>query len=108
MSTKLVLAIFGSVGSYVAPLLGQAAVAHKGDAEFLKMAAEADMATTHIGKMAEDRATTHETKGFGKKLAQEHTSDYRDLSELATKIGESLPKGIDKQDNRQIAILEQR
>ncbi len=106
MYTKPILSILGGAAVCVAPLCAQTGAVTKRDAEFLKMAAEADMTTTHIGKMAEDRAATSEVKDFGKKLAQDHTSDYNKLCEFAAKTGESVPRAIDKQDDRQIAALD--
>jgi putative membrane protein len=105
MYTKTILSILSGAAICVVPLCAQTGAVSKGDAEFLKIAAEADMTTTHIGKMAEDRATADGVKDFGKKLAQDHTSDYNKLCEFAAKTGESVPKAIDKQDDREIAAL---
>lgn len=106
MFTKVIFSVLGAAAIAALPLCARAATLSKGDTEFLKMAAEADMTTTHIGKMAEDRAATSEIKDFGKKLAQDHTSDYGQISELAAKTGAEVPKGIDKLDDRHIASLD--
>ncbi len=106
MFTRMILSALGAAAVAAMPLSLRAADVSKGDAEFLKMAAEADMTTTHIGKMAEDRAATTEIKDFGKKLAQDHMSDYQQITELAAKTGAEVPKGIDKLDDRQIASLD--
>ncbi|MGA8594169.1 MAG: DUF4142 domain-containing protein [Bryobacteraceae bacterium] len=106
MFTRLVLSTLGVAAVVAIPLSVRAADVSKGDTEFLKMAAEADMTTTHIGKMAEDRAATTEIKDFGKKLAQDHTSDYQQITELAAKTGAEIPKGIDRLDDRRIASLD--
>ena len=105
MFTKAVLATLGVAAICAVPLCAQTAAVNKRDADFLKMAAEADMTTTHIGKMAEDQGATDGVKDFGKKLAQDHTSDYQQLGELATKTGATIPNGIDKTDDREINIL---
>jgi putative membrane protein len=83
----------------------QAASAPQDDHAFLKMAAEADMTSAHIGEMAETRAASNGVKEFGRKLVQDHTDDYRQVAELAAKLGDSIPKGIDSVDNRQITRL---
>jgi putative membrane protein len=106
MFTRMILSTLGAAAIAAMPLCARAADVSKTDAEFLKMAAEADMTTTHIGKMAEDRAATTEIKDYGKKLAQDHTSDYGQVAELAAKVGADVPKGIDKVDDRQIASLD--
>jgi putative membrane protein len=106
MYTKTILSILGGAAICVTPLCAQTGAVSKRDAEFLKVAAEADMTTTHIGKMAEDRAAANEVKDFGKKLAQDHTSDYKKLCEFAAKTGETVPRAIDKRDDREIAALD--
>jgi putative membrane protein len=107
MFTKLALSILGGAALCAAPSFAQAtAPAGKGDAEFLKMAAEADMTTTHIGRMAEERATADAVRDFSKKLVQDYTSDYNQVCELAAKTGNNVPKAIDKQDDREITTLD--
>ena len=88
----------------IAPLCAQSAGGH--DAEFLKMAAEADMTTAHLGQMAADRAADDKVKNLGKTLVQDETSDYEHLTQLASKTGQTIPKAIGHQDNRQIAQLD--
>jgi putative membrane protein len=78
----------------------------KSDAAFLAMAAEADMTMAHVGQMAEDRAAEGSVKDFGKTLAQDHTDDYHQLTELSSKTGDAIPKAIDKPNDREIAALD--
>jgi putative membrane protein len=80
--------------------------AKKSDEAFLSMAAEADMTIAHIGKEAEDRGANEKIKDFGKTLVQDHTSDYESLTELASKTGDAIPKGIDRADYRTAAAME--
>jgi putative membrane protein len=108
MFTRLLFSILGGAALCAAPSFAQSTAGAKGDAGFLKMAAEADMTTTHIGKMAEELAATNAAKDFGKKLAQDCTSDYNQISELAAKTGDNVPKAIDKQDDREITTLDKR
>jgi putative membrane protein len=108
MFTKVVLSALGVAAICAVLVRAQAATVSKRDADFLKMAAEADMTATHIGKVAEDRAVASGVKDLGRKLVQDHTSDYRQLTDLAAKISESVPKAIDKQDDREIANLNKR
>lgn len=93
-----------------------AMAAHKGkqdqavdihnDAAFLTMAAQADMTTAHIGEEAEDRAATAQVKDFAKTMVQDHKNDYTQLSELAGKLGETIPKSIDTRDVHTIMALD--
>ncbi len=76
------------------------------DAAFLAMAAQADMMTAHIGEEAEDRGATTGVKDFAKTLTQDHKSDYTTLSELANKLGETIPKSIDDRDVHAIQALD--
>ena len=84
---------------------GSAANTHS-DQEFLNIAAQADMTTVHLGKLAQEKSSAEGIKDFGKKLVQDHTHDYALLSELANKTGESIPKGIDAQNDREISHLD--
>lgn len=77
----------------------------KSDAAFLSMAAQADMTAAHLGKMAQDRGAENPVKDFGKTLVTDHTDDYHQLTELSNKIGEAIPKAIDKSNDHEIATL---
>jgi len=70
------------------------------DKAFLKFAAEANMTEAHIGKVAEDQSSNSAVKDFGQKLVQDHTKAYDELTAVANKTGENIPKGIDIARNR--------
>ena len=75
-----------------ATLLGVVAMAQSkdlsaGDKAFLKTAAEAEMTEAHMGQMAESQASAADVKDFGKKLDQDHTAAYSEISGVANKIG---------------------
>jgi len=76
------------------PQLTQAATLDKDDIQFMKMAAETSMTEAHLGQMAEARAGRQDVKDFGKKLSTDHTSAYEELSVLANKTGDTIPKAI--------------
>jgi len=99
--------LFLSLASaFVYALLASAKTAPKTDAQFLAMAAQADMTIAHIGKMAEERAAATKVKDLANTLVQDHTNDYQRLTQLAAKIGDSVPKAIDERNNRTIAELD--
>ncbi|MGH9665455.1 MAG: DUF4142 domain-containing protein [Bryobacteraceae bacterium] len=77
----------------------------KSDKAFLDMAARTDMTEAHVGQMAEQQAAAPAVKDFARQLAQEHTQDYESLTELAAKVGEEIPKGIDIRRDRSVAAL---
>ncbi|HEX4809291.1 MAG TPA: DUF4142 domain-containing protein [Bryobacteraceae bacterium] len=88
------------------PVTIQAASISKQDAQFMKVAAEADMVCAHVGQIAESSAAAGSVRDLGKKLVQDHTANYQELTELASKTGESIPKAIEKQDQPEIRQLD--
>jgi putative membrane protein len=105
MSKTLVFITLVSVGVCGAQLSAKTRAPAQGDAAFLAMAAEADMTMANIGQIAETRAASNKVKDFASKLVRDHTHDYQQLTALAAKIGDTVPKGIDKQNERTIAEL---
>jgi len=71
-----------------------AANLNAGDRHFLIMAAEANMKEAHLGQAAQNQSTDTGVKDLGNTLAQDHTKAYEQLSMLAAKMGEEIPKGI--------------
>jgi len=65
------------------------------DRNFMKTAAESNMKEAHLGKMAQEQASDEGVKSFGQTLVQDHTEAYEELTAVASKTGESIPKGID-------------
>jgi putative membrane protein len=76
------------------------------DKQFVMMAAKTDMTEAHEGQMAEDRANQSEVKELGKALVEDHTQSYEQLTELASKDGVSIPKGINSAKDPTIARLD--
>jgi putative membrane protein len=76
------------------PILLPAFELSKTDAQFMKKAAEASMTEAHLGQMAEAQSSQQSVKDFGQTLSKDHTSAYESLTELANKIGETIPKAI--------------
>jgi len=106
MIRNIILSAICGAAICTVPVWAQSGPVSKSDQVFLNMAAEADMTTAHLGQMAEDRSASNGVKVFGKKLTEDHTLDYSQLNALAGKAGETVPKGINTQDNRQIARLD--
>ena len=107
MPTKLFLAVLIGSVAYCAPATSKMAASPKSDAAFLATVAQADMTIVHIAKMAQDRGDTAKLKDFANALVQDHTNGYQELTELAAKAGETVPKAIDKQNERTIEALNQ-
>jgi putative membrane protein len=77
----------------VPALLGAASLG-KNDAAFMKLAAKTSMTEAHLGQMAEAQASRQAVKDFGQQLSKDHTTAYEELTVLANKTGETIPKAI--------------
>ncbi len=84
---------------------GQSADLSKTDKAFLTMAADTNMIQAHLGQMAQNDASSADVKDYGQKLAQNHTTAYQELAELASKTGVTIPKGIDVRRERSVQEL---
>ncbi len=81
-----------------ASLAQSATLGHGGkqqDKQFLRTIAIADMTEAHAGEMAENTAAGAPVKDFGQMVAKDETEEYEQLTMLAGKTGENIPKGID-------------
>lgn len=93
------------VGSVLCcPLLAKSASTPK-ESNFLAIAAEADMTSANMGKLAEDRGEGSDFKDFAKNIVKDHTLDYEQLTALANKTGEAIPKSIDRSNYQRIKTL---
>jgi putative membrane protein len=83
-------------------------VEHRGkqqDKQFLRAIAIADMTEAHLGEMAQSKAAQTAVKDLGRTIAKDETEAYEQLTVLASKVGESLPKGIDARKSAAIRTL---
>ncbi len=96
--------VIGGVG--LLPLYGKTGATANKDAAFLRLAAQADMTTAHLGQLAEDRGNQDEIKNFAKTLVEDHTADYQHLTALSMKTGDPIPTAIDRTNNYEIRSLE--
>jgi putative membrane protein len=65
------------------------------DKQFLKTIAIADMTEAHAGEMAKSTAEGTPVRDFGQTVAKDETEEYEQLTMLANKTGQTIPKGID-------------
>ena len=73
---------------------------------FIDMAAQTDMLEAHLGQMAQDQAEAQGVKDFAQMLTTDHTTDYTQLSQIATQAGATVPKGLGTEQNRMVAPFE--
>jgi putative membrane protein len=103
VTSKKLLPSLGCILVLSLPVLAQTKTS-PADRAFMQMAAQANMTEAHIGQMAETQASESQVKDFGQTLIHDHTDAYTQLTALAAKTGESIPKGIDV---RKISTVEQ-
>ena len=65
------------------------------DQDFINLAAQTDMTEAHIGQLAESNAKSQGVKDYAQMLVADHTSDYKQISMIASQAGLSVPKGLD-------------
>lgn len=105
MQIRNIVTGFTAVGVLAAAGIVYAGSLNKADEQFVTMAAKADMTEAHEGEMAADQATRADVKEFAKTLVQDHTDSYHQLSDLATKAGVAIPKGINTAKDATITQL---
>ena len=105
MNPRSILIGFGCCALLSVPALAQSTGLSTSDKEFMKIAAQSDMTEAHLGQVAQDQASQADLKDFGRTLAQDYTNAYNELTELANKTGETIPKGIDVYRNKALAHL---
>jgi putative membrane protein len=91
-----------AVGVFAAPPSGQLSPA---DRHFLTTAADANMMEAHVGQMAESQAAGANLKDLGKKLADDHSKLYGEELQLAQKVGDTIPRGINVKREPSVAQL---
>jgi putative membrane protein len=72
------------------------------DQQFVDFAAQTDMTEAHLGQMAADQAAAQDVKDYAQMLVTDHTSDYRQLSDVAGKANLTVPKGLDAAHDKMI------
>jgi putative membrane protein len=75
------------------------------DEQFVGTVATDDMIEAHLGQMAHDNAAKDPVRDFGQTVASDEMKDYEELTVLANKTGESIPKGIDSRKSPAIRTL---
>jgi putative membrane protein len=72
----------------------------RGDAKFLKEAAEGNLAEVRLGELADQRAASDSVKQFGKRMATDHQKAYDELKQLASQKGVTVPTALDRGHQR--------
>ncbi len=76
------------------------------DQKFVDFAAQTDMMEANLAQYAQDHAEAQGVKDYAQMLNSDHTKDYSQLTDAATKAGLTVPKGLDAVHDRKLAPLE--
>ena len=76
------------------------------DQSFVDLVAQTDMTEAHLGQLAADQATAPAVKDYAQMLVTDHTADYKQIGMVATKAGLTVPKGLDAEHEKAIALFE--
>jgi putative membrane protein len=77
-----------------------AAEVPRGDAKFIKEAAEGNLAEVKLGELAQQRAASDAVKEFGKRMATDHQKALDELSQVASQKGVAMPTALDRSHQR--------
>ncbi len=100
----IVLAV--SVGWWLTgAAVGQTMKAGDKDQQFLRHAASDGLAEVQLGQMAAERASNPEVQRFGQRMASDHTKANQELMALAQSKNISVPKEIDKKQQKTVGTL---
>jgi putative membrane protein len=109
MKQKSMVTLFCTFVFLAGATLAQSGTAqHQGeqqDKQFFRMIAIADMTEAHLGEMAESKAAQTAVKNLGQAIAKDKAEEYEQLTVLASKTGENIPKGIDARKDPAIRAL---
>ena len=100
---KYLFVAFGCAALFCVTAAGQTGTLSKSDQEFIDMAAQTDMLEARLGQLVQDQASSQKVKDYAQMLVTDHTADYNQVSALATKVGGTVPKGLDKAGDRMVA-----
>jgi putative membrane protein len=77
----------------------------KGDADFIKDAAQGGMMEVELGKIAAEKASSDQVKQFGKRMQDDHSKANNELKKLASDIGVQLSGTLDKKHQGKVDKL---
>ncbi len=75
------------------------------DRKFINSAAGDDLTEIRLGQLAEEKASNHAVKQFGRRMVADHAAVRDELRKIAEQKGVSLPPAPDKRRQAEIARL---
>ena len=79
---------------------------HKTDQDFMKKAAEGGMAEVALGELAAKQGSSEDVKHFGQRMVDDHSKANRELMDLASQKGVTLPTEPNAQQKAEKAKME--
>src|SRR5437870_1930491 len=70
------------------------------DSRFIRHVAQDGMAEVELGKMANERASSHAVKEFAQRMATDHGKANEELAQLAQQKGITMPTGPDSKQKK--------
>ena len=88
LSAALILMLTGFMGT-------AQDIKGKGDGDFLKMAAQTDLAEIKLGQLAQDHSASETIKKYGQRIMTDHAKMNQELMQIAKSQGTKLPDKLD-------------
>jgi putative membrane protein len=79
---------------------------HRTDQDFMKKAAEGGMAEVALGELAAKQGSNEDVKKFGQRMVDDHSKANRELMDLASQKGVTLPTEPNAQQKSEKAKME--
>lgn len=100
---KSIISSFCCVALFSVLALAQHKTPTMTDQQFVDFAAQTDMMEANLGQLASTEASADAVKDYAQTLVTDHTNDYTQLGEVATKANLEVPKGLDAAHDKMIA-----
>jgi putative membrane protein len=75
------------------------------DREFMTKAAQGGLLEVELGRRADERGAAPEVKAFGDRMVADHTKANRELADLASRKGVTLPTRLDAKGEKKLDDL---
>ena len=100
---KNIISSFCCVALFCVLTLAQHKTSAMTDQQFVDFAAQTDMMEANLGQLASSQASADAVKEYAQTLVTDHTNDYTQLGEVASKANLEVPKGLDAAHDKMIA-----
>lgn len=85
--------------AFTASMAGAQALS-PGEKKFIQMVGEGGRAEVELGRLAQEKASSDQVKQFGQRMADDHGKAGKELAELASRKGVTVPNEISGEHGR--------